>query len=46
MKPKTKSKPDLRRVFDEIEKIRKRAKMRAKKVPGVTTKSLIEEGRR
>ncbi len=35
------SKADLRQVFDEIEKIRKRAK----KVPGVTTKSLIEEGR-
>jgi hypothetical protein len=31
---------DLRQVFDEIEKIRKRAK----KVPGVTAKSLIEEG--
>jgi len=32
---------DLKQVFAEIEKIRKRSK----KVPGVTVKSLIEEGR-
>ena len=32
---------DLRQVFAEIEKIRKRSK----KVPGLTVKSLIEEGR-
>jgi prevent-host-death family protein len=32
---------DLKQVFEEIEKIRKRSK----KVPGVTVKSLIEEGR-
>jgi prevent-host-death family protein len=32
---------DLKQVFAEIERIRKRAK----KVPGVTIKSLIEEGR-
>ena len=41
MGPAADSKVDLRQVFDEIEKIRKRAK----KVPGVTVKSLIEEGR-
>jgi prevent-host-death family protein len=34
-------KVDLKQVFAEIEKIRKRSK----KVPGVTVKSLIEEGR-
>jgi prevent-host-death family protein len=33
---------DLRQVFEEIDKIRKRSK----KVPGVTVKSLIEEGRK
>ncbi len=32
---------DLTKAFEEIEKIRKRSK----KVPGVTVKSLIEEGR-
>ncbi len=32
---------DLKKAFEEIEKIRKRSK----KVPGVTVKSLIEEGR-
>jgi prevent-host-death family protein len=32
---------DLKQVFAEMEKIRKRSK----KVPGVTVKSLIEEGR-
>jgi len=32
---------DLKQVFADIEKIRKRSK----KVPGVTVKSLIEEGR-
>jgi prevent-host-death family protein len=32
---------DLNKAFEEIEKIRKRSK----KVPGVTVKSLIEEGR-
>ena len=32
---------DLKQVFAEIEKIRKRSK----KIPGVTVKSLIEEGR-
>jgi prevent-host-death family protein len=32
---------DIKQVFEEIEKIRKRSK----KIPGVTTKSLIEEGR-
>ena len=34
-------KPDLQKIFDEFEKIRKRSK----KIPGVTVKSLIEEGR-
>jgi prevent-host-death family protein len=34
-------KVDLSHVFDEIEKIRRRAK----KIPGVTAKSLVEEGR-
>jgi prevent-host-death family protein len=32
---------DVKQVFAEIEKIRKNAK----KIPGVTVKSLIEEGR-
>jgi prevent-host-death family protein len=32
---------DVKQVFDEIEKIRKRSR----KVPGVTVKMLIEEGR-
>jgi prevent-host-death family protein len=32
---------DIKQVFEEIEKIRKRSK----KIPGVTVKSLIEEGR-
>jgi prevent-host-death family protein len=32
---------NLKKAFEEIEKIRKRSK----KVPGVTVKSLIEEGR-
>jgi prevent-host-death family protein len=32
---------DLRRAFAEMDKIRRRSK----KVPGVTVKSLIEEGR-
>ena len=32
---------NLKRAFEEIDKIRKRSK----KVPGVTVKSLIEEGR-
>ncbi len=32
---------DLKKAFEEIDKIRKRSK----KVPGVTVKSLIEEGR-
>jgi prevent-host-death family protein len=32
---------DLKKAFEEIEKIRKRSK----KVPGVTVKSLIAEGR-
>jgi len=32
---------DLKRAFAEMDKIRKRSK----KVPGVTVKSLIEEGR-
>ncbi len=32
---------DLKKAFEEIEKIRKRSK----KVPGVTVRSLIEEGR-
>lgn len=33
---------DIREVFEEIEKIRKKAKPH----PGITTKDLIEEGRR
>jgi prevent-host-death family protein len=37
----TQSEVDLKQVFAEMDKIRKRAK----KVPGVTVKSLIEEGR-
>jgi hypothetical protein len=41
MGPAAGSKADLRQVLDEIEKIR----TRAKKVPGVTAKDLIEEGR-
>ena len=32
---------DLKKVFAEIDKVRKRAK----RIPGVTVKSLIEEGR-
>lgn len=35
------SEPDLERVFEEIEKIRKHARL----PKGVTIKSLIEEGR-
>jgi prevent-host-death family protein len=35
-------KADLHNIFDEFEKIRKRSK----KIPGVTAKSLIEEGRK
>jgi hypothetical protein len=42
MGPARDGKVDLHKVFDEIEKIRRRAK----KVPAVTTKSLIEEGRK
>ncbi|HXJ14847.1 MAG TPA: type II toxin-antitoxin system prevent-host-death family antitoxin [Candidatus Limnocylindrales bacterium] len=40
--PAPSEKADLRKIFDEFEKIRKRSK----KIPGVTVKSLIEEGRR
>jgi prevent-host-death family protein len=40
--PAQSEKADLHKIFDEFEKIRKRAK----KIPGVTAKSLIEEGRR
>ena len=32
---------DIKKVFEEIDKIRKRSR----KIPGVTVKSLIEEGR-
>lgn len=39
--PAPNEKPDLREVFDRIEQIRRRAK----KVRGVTVKTLIEEGR-
>jgi prevent-host-death family protein len=39
--PPEKEATDLREIFKEMEKIRKRAK----KVPGVTVSSLIEEGR-
>jgi prevent-host-death family protein len=39
--PAPSEKIDLREVFDRIEQIRRRAK----KVRGVTVKSLIEEGR-
>jgi prevent-host-death family protein len=39
--PAPSEKPDLREVFERIEQIRRRAK----KVPGVTVKQLIEEGR-
>ena len=39
--PAPTEKPDLREVFDRIEQIRRRAK----KVRGVTVKTLIEEGR-
>jgi prevent-host-death family protein len=39
--PAPSEKPDLQKIFDEFEKIRKRSK----KIPGVTVKSLIEEGR-
>ena len=39
--PAQQERVDLKQVFAEIEKIRKRSK----KVPGVTVKSLIEEGR-
>jgi prevent-host-death family protein len=41
VRPERAEQIDLKRVFAEIEKIRKRSK----KVPGVTVKSLIEEGR-
>jgi len=40
--PAPKEKADLQKIFDEFEKIRKTSK----KIPGVTVKSLIEEGRR
>jgi prevent-host-death family protein len=40
--PAPTEKVDLRLVFEEFEKIRKRSK----KISGVTAKSLIEEGRR
>jgi prevent-host-death family protein len=40
--PAPSEKADLHTIFDEFEKIRKRSK----KIPGVTVKSLIEEGRR
>jgi len=40
--PAPSEKADLRKIFDEFEKIRKRSK----KIPGVTVRSLIEEGRR
>jgi prevent-host-death family protein len=40
--PAPSEKADLRAIFDEFEKIRKRSN----KIPGVTVKSLIEEGRR
>jgi prevent-host-death family protein len=39
--PAPSEKADLHKIFDEFEKIRKRSK----KIPGVTVKSLIEEGR-
>jgi prevent-host-death family protein len=41
VRPQQAEKVDLKQVFAEMEKIRKRSK----KVPGVTVKSLIEEGR-
>jgi prevent-host-death family protein len=39
--PATDERPDLLKVFEKMEKIRKRAK----NIPGVTVKSLIEGGR-
>ena len=39
--PAPSEKADLHKIFHEFEKIRKRSK----KIPGVTVKSLIEEGR-
>jgi prevent-host-death family protein len=39
--PATSEKADLHKIFAEFEKIRKRSK----KIPGVSVKSLIEEGR-
>lgn len=39
--PAPREKSELKKIFGRIEEIRKRAK----KVPGVTAKSLIEEGR-
>lgn len=39
--PVPNEKADLRQIFEEFEKIRRRSK----KVPGVTIRSLIEEGR-
>jgi prevent-host-death family protein len=40
--PASREKAELKNIFKRPEKIRKRAK----KIPGVTAKSLIEEGRR
>jgi prevent-host-death family protein len=40
-RPERSENVDLKQVFAEMDKIRKRSK----KVPGVTVKSLIEEGR-
>jgi prevent-host-death family protein len=40
--PAPSEKADLQEIFEGFEKIRKRAK----KIPGVTVRSLIEEGRR
>jgi prevent-host-death family protein len=39
--PAPSEKADLHKIFGEFEKIRKRSK----RIPGVTVKSLIEEGR-
>ena len=39
--PAPREKSELKKIFRRLEEIRKRAK----KVPGVTAKSLIEEGR-
>jgi antitoxin (DNA-binding transcriptional repressor) of toxin-antitoxin stability system len=39
--PASREKAELKSVFRRLEKIRKRAK----KIPGMTAKSLIEEGR-